>query len=55
MSRVVEAVRQTKKELEEDELIRIRPVTPKEQRKNCLNCEGMQDFIKGLQGEIKRL
>lgn len=55
MNRVVEAARHAKQEVPEDEIIRQRPVTPKEQRKNCLNCEGMQDFIKGLQGEIKRL
>ena len=34
---------------------RERKRTPEEQRKKCLNCEPMADFIKGLQGEIKRL
>jgi len=32
-----------------------RPRTPEEPKKKCLNCGGMEDFIKGLQGEIKRL
>jgi len=32
-----------------------RACTPEEQRKACLNCGNMGDFIKGLQGEIKRL
>lgn len=32
-----------------------RPSTPEEQKKKCLNCSNMEDFIKGLQGEIKRL
>jgi len=32
-----------------------RPKTPEEVKKKCLNCEPMGDFIKGLQGEIKRL
>ena len=34
---------------------RERPSTPEEAKKKCLNCGGMEDFIKGLQGEIKRL
>jgi len=34
---------------------RERQRTPEEQRRKCLNCEPMADFIKGLQGEIKRL
>lgn len=29
-----------------------RPSTPEEVKKHCLNCSGMEDFIKGLQGEI---
>ena len=33
----------------------VRPGTPEEQKKKCLNCSNMEDFIKGLQGEIKRL
>lgn len=32
-----------------------RASTPEEQKKRCLNCDNMADFIKGLQGEIKRL
>jgi hypothetical protein len=32
-----------------------RASTPEEQKKRCLNCDNMGDFIKGLQGEIKRL
>ncbi len=30
-------------------LIVLRPSTPEEQKKKCLNCSGMEDFIKGLQ------
>jgi len=33
----------------------MRPTTPEEQKKKCLNCANMEDFIKGLQQEIKRL
>ena len=32
-----------------------RPSTPEEQRKNCLDCGNMKDFIFGLQREVKRL
>eukprot|EP00347_Sterkiella_histriomuscorum_P009895 403339461 len=32
-----------------------RPITPEEKQKKCLNCANMEDFIKGLQQEIKRL
>ncbi len=32
-----------------------RPKTPEEFKRKCLNCESMGDFIKNLQGEIKRL
>ena len=30
-------------------VIVLRPSTPEEQKKKCLNCSGMEDFIKGLQ------
>lgn len=33
----------------------VRPQTPEEQNKNCLNCANMEDFIKNLQQEVKRL
>jgi hypothetical protein len=33
----------------------LRPTTPEEQKKKCLNCANMEEFIKGLQQEIKRL
>ncbi|CDW71442.1 UNKNOWN [Stylonychia lemnae] len=32
-----------------------RPITPEESKKKCLNCTSMEDFIKNLQQEIKRL
>ena len=32
-----------------------RPITPEEVKKKCLNCVSMEDFIKNLQNEIKRL
>jgi hypothetical protein len=35
--------------------VTIRPSTPEEQKKKCLGCGNMEDFIKGLQGEIQRL
>jgi hypothetical protein len=33
----------------------VRPSTPEQVLLNCLECENMKDFIKGLQGEVKRL
>jgi len=36
-------------------VIVMRPSTPEEQKKKCLNCSGMEDFISSLQQEIKRL
>ena len=41
--------------MEENQRGAMRPSTPEEQKKKCLNCGNMEDFIKGLQGEIKRL
>lgn len=37
------------------EMVVMRPSTPEEQKKKCLGCGNMEDFIKGLQGEIQRL
>jgi len=33
----------------------VRPSTPEQALLACLECDTMKDFIKGLQGEVKRL
>ncbi len=30
------------------EMVVLRPTTPEEQKKKCLNCANMEDFVKGL-------
>ena len=51
--REVQIVRSTSKQPRS--LVVLRPTTPEEQKKKCLNCANMEEFIKGLQQEIKRL
>ena len=51
--REVQIIRSTSKQPRS--LVVLRLTTPEEQKKKCLNCANMEEFIKGLQQEIKRL
>jgi hypothetical protein len=44
--REVQIVRSTSKQPRS--LVVLRPTTPEEQKKKCLNCANMEEFIKGL-------
>ena len=55
MKEVVKLLRPTEDGDITGAVIVLRPSTPEEQKKKCLNCSGMEDFISSLQQEIKRL